>query len=432
MIRKLKLKFILLSTLSLLLLLSFTVAGMNIINYNTLVSDADELLLLLSANKGSFPGFTPEPEGSRDPAQKPTPEEPKKPSSPSKEPGGRLPQHLSPETPYESRYFYAVINAEGNVIYTNTNSIASVDPDAAEEYAKKAYEGSSSGFADNFRYLRTREGGDCRIVFLDCGRKLDSFVSFLLASIIISVAGFCVFSLIICILSGRIVRPIAESYEKQKRFITDAGHEIKTPLTIIGANVDLLSMELPDNESLADIRTQTERLTELTGNLVYLAKMEETATTPTMIEFPLSEAVEETAELFCTTVSGMGKELICEITPLLSLKGDSHAIRRMVSILLENALKYSPRGSAIRLTLAKQSKSIVLSVYNETDFTVDQKDLGRVFERFYRTDPSRNSSTGGHGIGLSIAQAVTHAHGGRITASSDDGRSFRVTVSFPA
>ena len=438
MIRKLKLKFILLSTLSLFLLLSFTVAGMNIINYNTLVAEADELLALISTNDGSFPGFSSNPGNigeNRDPSANhgTKPEEPKKPSSPSKDPGNRLPQHLSPETPYESRYFYSIINANGEIVQTNTSSIASVGPTDAENYAKSAYAARrTSGFEDSFRYLCSEEGDGVRIVFLDCGRKLDAFRNFLFASIMISVVGFCVISLIICILAGRIVRPIAESYEKQKRFITDAGHEIKTPLTIINANLDLLEMEIPDHESLSDIRVQTERLTELTGNLVFLAKMEEHDSAPTMIEFPLSEAVEETADLFSVAASGMGKTITCSIQPMISFNGDDSSLRRMVSILLDNALKYSPRDSEIRLSLSKQNKNIVLTVHNKTDFPVDQKDLSRVFERFYRTDPSRNSSTGGHGIGLSIAQAVTQTHGGRISASTDDGKSFCVTVILPA
>ena len=146
-------------------------------------------------------------------------------------------------------------------------------------------EGQSRGFSGNFRYAVSTEGETTRILFLDCGRKLDAFRSFLFASIAISLLGYVVVLLLIAFFSNRIVRPIAESDEKQKLFNTDAGHELKTPLTIISADVDVLAMDLGENERLEDIQKQTRRLTALTEELVYLSRMEESEVSLTMIEF---------------------------------------------------------------------------------------------------------------------------------------------------
>ena len=126
-----------------------------------------------------------------------------------------------------------------------------------------------------------------------------------------------------------------------------------------------------------------------------------------------------------------GKEFVCSIQPMLTLKGNDKAIQQLVSIFMDNALKYSPPGGTITLNLVKQNRSLYLSVFNTAETEIRQEQLSHVFDRFYRTDASRNSETGGHGIGLSVAKAIVTAHGGRIHASSQDGRSFRVTAVFP-
>ena len=251
-----------------------------------------------------------------------------------------------------------------------------------------------------------------------------------LHSLIMALAGYVIVFVIVFILSGKIIQPIAESYEKQKRFITDAGHEIKTPLTIIHANVDILEMELGKNESLSDISQQTKRLRSLTDDLVMLARMEESEETMQKIDFPVSEVVTEAARPFRTLAIQQGKEFTCTIQPLLTLKGNDKAIEQLVGILLENALKYSPTGGTVAFDLTKQNRSVCLSVFNTANTEIKGEQLNHVFDRFYRTDFSRNSETGGHGIGLSIAQAIVTAHGGKIQAMTQDGHSFRITALF--
>ena len=226
------------------------------------------------------------------------------------------------------------------------------------------------------------------------------------------------------------MKPIAESYEKQKRFVSDAGHEMKTPLTIINANLDLLDGEI-DEEELDDIRTQTKRMTELTNNLVYLSKMEESEHETAMVEMPLSDIVGETVNSFHTLAASKNIEMSADIAGGITAKGSPDAIRRLASILLENAVKYSPDGGKITVTLSQSKKNATLSVYNTTETEIDKATLPYVFDRFYRTDASRNSETGGHGIGLSIAKAIVTVHGGGISASTESGMDFRITAVIP-
>lgn len=244
--------------------------------------------------------------------------------------------------------------------------------------------------------------------------------------------GYGIMAVAVCFLAGKFVRPVAESYEKQKQFITDAGHEIKTPLTIISANIDVLKMDTGDeNECLEDIQEQVKRLADLTNDLVYLARMDESADSLQMIEFPVSEVILDTAEQFQTPAQTQNKEFSLHIQPMLSMRGNPKAISQLISILLDNALKYSPEGGPISLSFAKQNRKLVLSVENLSASPLTEESLHHVFDRFYRADASRNSETGGYGIGLSMAQAIVTAHNGKITAGSPDGKSFLVTAILP-
>ena len=253
----------------------------------------------------------------------------------------------------------------------------------------------------------------------------------MITSISIALIGLALVFLGILFFAERIVRPIAESYDRQKRFITDAGHEIKTPLTIIGANTELLEMDFGENESLEEIRNQTKRLGDLTRDLVSLARMEETERKITMIDFPLSEIISETVLPFGAIGEAKKIRLTYEIEPMLTLRGDSKSIAQLVSILMDNAVKYTPVCGMVVLRLSKQTRGLYLSVCNTVSDPVNKSDLPHLFERFYRTDRSRNSETGGHGIGLSLAEAIVTAHGGRIRADCPEEGWFRITVLLP-
>lgn len=407
MIRKLKIKFTVLAMTAICVLLVIIVAAMNVANYNDVVNEADGILSILTQNKGAFPDFA----GNN---------------------GNFLPPNMSPEIPFESRYFSVSLDSNYSVIGTDTSQIYSVDTKEATELAEKAVNNRKrSGFIGDYRYSTTLEPNGYRIVFLDCGRKLDAYTNFLYTSILMALGGLLVAFFFIFFFAGKIIKPVAESYDKQKRFITDAGHEIKTPLTIINANLDLLEEEYGTNESFSDIAQQTERLRTLTNDLVMLARMEEAEDTMPKIEFPISEVVADAVAPFKNVAFGQGKEFVCNIQPMLTLKGNSKAIVQLVNILMDNALKYSPAGGTITFNLTKLNRMIYIHTFNTTDTRIETPQTDHVFERFYRSDASRNSETGGSGIGLSVAQAIVNAHGGKIQAWTQDGYSFQISAAFP-
>lgn len=150
------------------------------------------------------------------------------------------------------------------------------------------------------------------------------------------------------------------------------------------------------------------------------------------IEFPLSDMVEEMAQSFAAPAQSQGKELTVSVQPMVSYTGDEKALRQLISILLDNALKYSPTPGKLAVRLEKQGRSLVLTVSNTTAQPMEQDKLPHLFDRFYRTDQSRNSQTGGYGLGLSIAKSIVLAHKGKIRAESPDGNSLSVIVSLPA
>lgn len=407
MIKKLKIKIIALSMASLFLLLSLIVTGLNLLNYNALINDADMILSLLSQNKGMFPDFDPN----------------------KKQP---MPFEFSPELPHESRYFSVLLDKDGSVILTDTGKIAAIDTEAAVQYAQEVIaDNKEHGFKDKYRYNIAVENTGTRITFLDCGRKIDDFYNYLFTSILMALSGFAIVFVIFVFISGKIIKPIAESYEKQKQFITDAGHEIKTPLTIISANVDVLEMDIGKNECLEDISKQSKKLKELTDNLIMLTRMEETQESIQKVAIPLSEIIEDTVNDFKSLAFSQSKELDINIQPMLSINGNSQSIEQLTSILLDNALKYSPINSVVKVELVKQNKNIVFSVTNEAVNGIDSDSISKIFDRFYRTDVSRNSETGGHGIGLSVAKAIVKAHNGKIFARALKDSSFCITTTFP-
>lgn len=425
MIKRLRRKLIAASMLSLTIVLAVILGGVNLMSFQKVVSDADTVLVLLGSNDGTFPKTRPS-----------TGMHPQEELHADADEGKRNffnPHVLSPETPYESRFFSVLLDENGQVLQTDTGQIAAVDEEEAELYAQTvADSGRGSGFWGDYRYLVAAKGENTRVIFLDCSRALSSFRTTLLASLTLSLLGLLAVLTLLLILSSRIVRPVAESYEKQKQFITDAGHELKTPMTIISADVDLAEMECGENQWLTDIRRQAQRLTGLTNDLIYLSRMEEEQPTLQCIDFPLSDLVEETAQSFAAPAQSQEKKLTVSVQPMISCTGDEKAIRQLLSILLDNALKYSPAGGRLELTLEKQGRSILITMSNTTSQPVEPDKLQHLFDRFYRSDQSRNSQTGGYGLGLSIAKSIVLAHKGKIRAESQDGISLSVIVVLPA
>ncbi len=415
MIDRLKRKFVIAATVSMFLLMSVLVLIMNTVNYAGIVSESDEVLSVISQpNAPFFDGQKPPKPGEMKPF---------------------IPHGMSMEVPFESRFFVVTLSPDGEVMQSDLTRIVSVDEAAAANYIQRAMNSRRDhGFIDQFRFARISDARGTRLIFLDCGRRLDSFRHFLLISIITGLGGCVLVFFAFLLTAGKIVSPIAESYEKQKRFISDAGHEIKTPLTIINANLDLLESECEGgngHEELSDIRTQTKRLTKLTGDLILLSKMEESSTPIQKTDTPVSDLTLETAGTFRALASSLNVDYSINVEKNITINASPDAIRQLLSILLDNAMKYVNRGGSVSLDLNTRKKSLLLTVFNTTDYVINAEDLPNVFDRFYRADASRNSATGGHGIGLSIAAAIVSAHAGTISASTKTGHDFQVTVTLP-
>ena len=468
MIRKLRIRLILITMLAVLLVLIILIGGINIFNYRQVISESDDILQLLMRNGGAFAedvigkrdGFEPggpEFDPNRDDfEQKGFDGEPSDfpPPSGRSRPGffrfdeGRID---SKELAYETRYFSVLLTEAGQIIRTDTNAISAISESTANEYAVRVLrKGSSSGFIGDYRYLvGEKDAAGCHLViFRDCGAALANFRNFRNISIAVSLACLLLVGVLVFFASGRIVRPVAESYEKQKRFITDAGHEIKTPLAIITADAEVLEMEIgapsddlsdvkegtaeneaaSGNEWLSDIKLQVSRLSALTQDLITLSKMEETGTTLNMTDLDLSDHTRSQTNSFTAVATAGNKTISSRIEDDIHIQADKKAIDSLLSIVLDNAVKYAPENGNIDVRLTRTRKGALLEVINDTKEPISEEECRNMFERFYRTDSSRNSETGGHGIGLSLARAIVEKHRGRITATSAGEKKLAITI----
>lgn len=434
MIKKLRVRFILAAMLSLAIVLAVIFGAVGALSYRSVTQNADSVLAVLKENGGTFPDSYMKPGGmglGTDRGQKQgsaADSDTKAGKTPgSKIAGGR---HFSAELPYETRYFTVALSKSGSVMSVNTGKIAAVDTEKAADYAKKAAEsGKKSGYMDDYRYISYTSDGTTYLIFLDCGRDLGSFRSYLLTGIFVSLAGMIAVLLLLIVFSARVVRPFSENMEKQKRFITDAGHELKTPLTVISADAEVLEMDIGENEWLDDIKSQAGRMADLTNRLIQLSRMQEQPQIE-MIEFPLSDLLEENLESFQALAKTHNETLTADIEPMLTMRGDEKSISQLITILLDNAVKYTDPGGQIKASLSKERNTIKLSVFNTAE-SVPRENVEHLFDRFYRMDQSRNSDTGGYGLGLSIAAAIVKAHKGKIAASTEDEKSLLITASFP-
>ena len=448
MIRKLRMRLILLTMLAVLLVMVILIGGINVSNYRQVVSESDDILELLMRNggtfeehgrgKGSKEGLPPKPGMNGDDTL--TDIETTIIVDDDFRSGKRSFMWLredridSPELAYETRYFTVLFDESENVVLVDTGRISAVSESEAVEYAAKALDRKgSSGFIGDYRYLVGEpDENNCRmVIFRDCGIGLQNFRNFRNISIFVSLLCLIGVGILVFLASGRIIRPVAESYEKQKRFITDAGHEIKTPLAIITADAEVLEMESEEageNEWISDIKVQTKRLSELTQDLISLSKMEESSTVLEMKDLDISALMKAQAGSFAAVATASNKMISTKIEENVHIQGDKKSIESLFSIVLDNAVKYCPENGHIDVSVSRHKKGAKIEVTNDTENSFTPDECKHMFERFYRTDASRNSETGGHGIGLSMAKAIVEKHKGRISAASGEVDKLTVTI----
>ena len=395
MIYSLRKKFILVSAVSICCVLIGIFITMLVMNNMQLNKTMDALTKAIADNGGVFSDIN---------------------KSGQEPPVGRYPYGsvITGETAYSTRFFTVWLDGYNRIKKMNMDSIFSISESQAQEYAKAVLDtGKEKGWVSGYRYKVFQSKGVTGIVFVN-GEMPRLMVSrFLFTTFLVLFGCGLVVMVLIIIISGRVVRPVAESYEKQKQFVTDANHELKTPLTLILSDLDIVEAEVGKNEWLDDMRIEGERMRLLVNQLVTLSRMDEDQSNLSAVIFDLGSAVLDTASEFQPLAARCQKELITEIEPLVEYYGDEGLIRRLTAILLDNAIKYCDRGGKIKISLCKR-RHPAITVEN-TCSNVEKLELERLFDRFYRGDKSRIFD-GSFGVGLSIARAIAKKHHGDIRA----------------
>lgn len=399
MINRLRRQFIMIAMLSVTLVVLLTAVSINVFNYLSTDKSLSATLQMIEENQGMIPQF---PGG-----------------KPGKPPRGQF----TPETPYSTRYFVLYYSADGTLDRADMRHIAAVTEEDADRFLSVALSrGEGMGYTGDYKYYVTRAGENRYLaIFLDCQKELHSIRTFALISLLVAAICVALVYILIWLFSKKAIEPTVKSVEKQKRFITDASHELKTPLTVIATSLKVLEMEVGRQKWIDKAQAQTEHMTRLVNDLVTLARLDEEKPPLRFVRFDISGVVAETAESFRDFAAAKGHPLEIDVAPGLSCRGDEYAIRQLVSVLLDNAVKYADSGGSIRFRLEAAPKGAVLRVSNPCA-GLDTTELDKLFDRFYRPDRSRSKQTGGFGVGLSIAQSIVEAHHGSIRAECpEDG-----------
>ncbi len=323
-------------------------------------------------------------------------------------------QEEDTELPFATGYVVMHFDHEMTLTETDVTNTSFMEADVAEEYAAEIIAaGQQEGWLGN-QFFRVNETGDgYMMILMDGGNMRSSIRSVLLISIGVALIGYLLVFVLVVLFSRRAIQPVVESYEKQKQFITDAGHELKTPLTVISANTEIARMSFGECEWFDGIDKQTERMKYLVQNLISLTKMDEESTIMVKEKFAIGDAVYDTAMSYKGIAEQQDRVLRVNTARDIMYSGDESAIRQVVAILLDNAVKCSNPGGEIDVNLTA-GRNLTLTVAN-TGEQLEQIETERVFDRFYRGDRSR-SAEGGYGLGLSIARAIVERHGGTIRA----------------
>ena len=422
MIKKLQKKFILITAVSLFIVLSVVAALINIINSSQIRSNQDEVIEMLRGGGGRFPGDEPI-HGENEPDDLP-----KDKSFERKADFGKY-KFINEETRFQTRYFVIYYSSSGSVKRIDTSHIAAIDSDKAAELGDQALADSDGeGVIGNYRFSRSETDSGEMILFLDVRQDQNTKSRFLLISIGISAACWVIVMVMIILLSRRVVKPVSAAYEKQKQFITDAGHELKTPLAIISANTEVIEMTSEPTEWTESTKNQIRRLDGLVKDLMRLAKMDGAEVKAEFARFDISEVTAKAAAEFEAPARTHNESFTLDIDEGLEIVGSSEQVSQLVGIFTDNAVKYCDEGGNITVSLKPHHKGVRLAVSNDCK-EPPAGDLNRLFDRFYRADEARTrQGSGGYGIGLSIAKATADAHKAKLSCTAENGRiTFAVT-----
>ena len=403
MFRKLKIRFILLASAAIVCILLTMIAVLNSVRFLQTNGEIQAVLNILSANNGDFPSVEETAESLQN-------------------------DRITIDTIYQYRYFSVVYNEDKTLYSSNLDHLSNLSKEQALSYANKVIKDSrSSGVfkvgSQFYSYQITQDSKTKRylLVVLDSTNYLESRNDFFWLSIQLCFYSFIFFVLVVSGFSNFAIRPYIKNYENQKRFITNAGHELKTPLAIISANTELQELMTGENEWTESTKDQVKRLSNLINQMVVLARLEEQPDV-TLVDVNFSEVVKKVAGNFKSIIEKAGKKYEIKLQEDIHVKATEDELYELVSILIDNACKYCDEDGQIFVTLtkAKRGKRARLTVANSY---ADGKnvDYSRFFDRFYREDESHNQKQPGYGIGLSMAESLVRIFKGRIWVSYKKG-----------
>lgn len=412
MIKILQRKFIVTAMTAISVLLILLLGTINIINIVSVGKQIDANLEMISQNEGN-PDNIPMAPG----------------DMPPRKPYGMKNDY---DTFMSSNFFVVRFDRNGDIVYTDVSRISFVSEQEAKDLAEKVYtQNDLSGKIDSFKYMvrDSRMGIGKVVVFLDTSGDIYSYIRVLFLSATIGISCWLFMLLFVILLSRRAIRPIAENIERQKQFVTNAGHEIKTPIAIIQSNTEAMELYNGENKWSKNIKEQTVRLNELMKSLLTLARMDESGADLILSDCSISQLLMDNTECFKETLELRGITLRTSIQPTVSFRADKEHITQLISVLMDNAVKYTNDNGSIFVSLEGNDKRIKLQFKN-TCQQLPPVPPDKLFDRFYRADEARTQKNGGYGIGLSVAQSITESYKGRISAEYENGNTIVFTVRF--
>lgn len=324
--------------------------------------------------------------------------------------------------------FYTVALTYGGDVIEIKNEQPTVHSDSElRALAEKIIaEGKANGKKNDLVYYASDKGGYMLVTFMDNTIINESATTLFRYTLIFGGAAMVLFFFLSIILTKKIVQPLEESYQKQKQFISDAGHELKTPVSVVGANAELLSRELGENQWLNNIMYENERMGALIAQLLELTRTERVSKKMQCVDF--SRLCNGEALPFESVAFEKGLTLCSDIAPSVLVEGNADELKQLVAILLDNAVNHSEGGGTVALRLEKAHGSAGLSVINAGK-EIPQEKRELIFERFYREDTARTGDGKHYGLGLAIARSIVSSHKGKIDVLCYDGLvEFRVQL----
>ena len=329
-----------------------------------------------------------------------------------------------------SRFFIVHSDPSGNIVDVNIDQISAIDHETAKSYALEVLKTDDTfGRVHGYKFAVKQLGTNTLTFFMDTSDQSENFRMVFFASAAIAVLCWVILLLIVIMLSGKVIRPVLVGMEKQKQFITNAGHEMKTPLAIIQSNNDTMALIHGENKYNVHIRNQTKRLNVLMTNLLTLAKLDEEIPLPTEA-VNISDVIIGLIPVYTEEAEKRNLRFSVKIEPDIIIQTNKDSFQQMMTILLDNALKYTLENGNIQVSLARDGRHIRIIEENTCDTSLEP-DPERMFERFYRGDAARTQKKeSGYGIGLSAARAICENFGGRLTAEYSSGDSIRFNAEF--